>query len=91
MGSGSLVSAPQCNAAAPHAAEEDAMHRKGTEMITQAEVSAALKRFLSHGGIIKQLPAQNFRPSGLVGGDKYQAFESLNDLPALPDTPERLN
>ena len=66
------------------------MKRKGTEEITQQEVSAALARFLKQGGMIQQLPAQNFRASGLVGGDKYQAYESLNDLPTLAGTTEQV-
>ncbi|HEX9841702.1 MAG TPA: hypothetical protein VGC20_03085 [bacterium] len=66
------------------------MKRKGKQEITQQEVSAALARFLKQGGMIKQLPDQNFRPSGPVGGDKYQAYESLNDLPTLAGATEQV-
>ena len=59
------------------------MKRKASQAISQQDVSAALARFLNQGGIIRKLPDQNFRASGTVGGDKYQAFETLSDLPSL--------
>lgn len=67
------------------------MSRKGKQEITQADVSSALAQFLNQGGVIKQLPAQEFRVAGTVGADKYEAYETLNDLPALADQSEPLN
>jgi hypothetical protein len=66
------------------------MNRKSTPVITQAEISAALASFLNHGGVIEQLPAQSVRVTGMVGGEKYEAYESLNDLPTLAAPGERL-
>jgi hypothetical protein len=66
------------------------MTRKATQAITQEEVSLALTRFLKEGGMIRKLPAQNFRVSGMVGGEKYQAFETLNDLPNLAGVTEQV-
>lgn len=66
------------------------MKRKGTQAITQQDVSAALARFLKQGGIIKKLPAQRFQCAGTVGGDKYQAYESLTDLPVIAEATDRV-
>lgn len=66
------------------------MKRKANPGITQQEISAALARFLQQGGMIKKLPAQNFRTSGTIGGEKYQAYESLSDLPAVTGSNERV-
>jgi hypothetical protein len=66
------------------------MKRKGTQEITQQDVSAALARFLKQGGIIRQLPAQRFQMVGTVGGEKYQAYESLTDLPVIAEATERV-
>lgn len=69
---------------------EDAMKHKGKQEVTQQEISAALAQFLKKGGMIQQLPAQNFRPAGQVGGEKYEAFETLSDLPTLAGAPEQM-
>jgi len=66
------------------------MKRKSPVAVTQEEVSAALARFIGKGGVIQKLPAQNFRASGTVGGDKYQAYETLSDVPVLTGTAERV-
>jgi len=66
------------------------MKRKAKQEITQQEVSAALARFLKQGGMIKQLPAQRFQCVGTVGGEKYQAYESLTDLPVIAEPTERV-
>ena len=67
------------------------MTRKSNPAITQVEISSALARFLKQGGVIEKLPAQNFRPIGTVGGEKYEAYESLNDLPAIAGAREQLS
>ena len=66
------------------------MKRKATQEITQHDVSAALARFLKDGGIIKKLPAQRFHVVGTVGAEKYDAYESLADLPAIAEPSERV-
>lgn len=65
------------------------MRRKAKRQITQVEISTALALFLRRGGMIKQLPAQRFQPAGMVGGEKYQAYEELSDLPALAGSTEQ--
>lgn len=65
------------------------MTRKAHPTITQNEVSSALAQFLQKGGVIKKLPAQQFHVSETVGGDKYDAYESLTDLPAMVEGGER--
>jgi hypothetical protein len=69
---------------------EDAMTRKGKPTITQEEISVALARFLKHGGVIEKLPAQEFHAVGTVGGEKYEAYESLADLPTLASPSDRV-
>lgn len=65
------------------------MNSKAHPTITQEEVSAALAQYLKRGGVIEKLPAQQFRINGTVGGDKYAAYESLTDLPAIVEAGER--
>lgn len=65
------------------------MNAKGKQTVSQSEISAALSQFLEQGGMIKQLPPQNFRASGTVGGEKYQAFEGLQELSALTGAGEQ--
>lgn len=65
------------------------MMRKSKQEISHAEVAVAMSRFLNKGGMIKQLPAQEFRAPGTVGGDKYEAFETLSDLPGIADGSEQ--
>jgi hypothetical protein len=59
------------------------MKRRETQAVTQEEVSAALARFLKQGGMIQKLPDQNFHATERVGGEKYDAYERLADLPSL--------
>jgi hypothetical protein len=66
------------------------MKRKSKQEITQQDVSAALATFLKHGGMIRQLPAQRFQSAGTVGGEKYQAYESITDLPVIAEVTERV-
>jgi hypothetical protein len=66
-----------------------ALHHNGRRSITQQDIAAALSQFLGHGGMIKRLPAQNFQPAGVVGGEKYQAFETFSDLPRLTGSSEQ--
>lgn len=66
------------------------MSRKASMQVSHADVSAAMARFLKQGGMIKQLPAQKALLSGTVGADKYEVFETLNDLSRVSDAAERL-
>jgi hypothetical protein len=65
------------------------MNRKGNAAITQQDISAALARFLKQGGVIEQLPAQEFHAAGTVGGEKYAAYESFTDLPRIVGAAEQ--
>lgn len=51
--------------------------------ISQHDVSAAMAKFLAFGGIVKKLPDQNYRPSRIVGEEKYAIYEPLNMLQSL--------
>lgn len=50
------------------------------EPVTHQEVQQALHHFLKNGGLIQRLPAQEKQEQPMVGGDKYQNFESLANL-----------
>ena len=56
---------------------------KNKKNINQNEISAALRKFLKNGGIIRQLPEEKFQGSQLVGEEKYQIYEPLSKLTAL--------
>ena len=56
---------------------------KHMDKISQHDVSAAMARFLASGGIINKLPDQNYKPSRMVGEEKYAIYETLNKLQSL--------
>jgi hypothetical protein len=43
-------------------------------------VIKAVRKFLEHGGIIEQLPDQKSETMVVIGGEKYEEFESLTDI-----------
>lgn len=47
---------------------------------THQEVIKAVRKFLEHGGIIEQLPDQKSEQMVVIGGEKYEEFESLTDI-----------
>ena len=51
--------------------------------ISRHDVSAAMAKFLASGGIVNKLPDQNYRPSRIVGEEKYAIYEPLNMLQSL--------
>lgn len=55
------------------------MKGKANRRVTQEEISAAIARFRKQGGIIAKLPEQKAR--GKLVGEKYEAYESLSNLP----------
>ena len=61
---------------------------KAKQKITQTEVSAALQQFINQGGIISQLPDQEFRMAQMVGDDKYDIYEHLSDLSSIASSEE---
>ena len=48
--------------------------------VSHEDVQRAVKRFLKDGGIIVHLPEQQGGDRPMVGGEKYQDFESINNL-----------
>lgn len=51
--------------------------------ITHTEVSSAMYQFMKCGGHIEKLPDQNYCAAHPIGEDKYEVFESLDDLDTL--------
>ena len=49
-------------------------------MVSHEDVQRAVQRFLKDGGIIVRLPEQQGAERPMVGGEKYQDFETLNNL-----------
>lgn len=57
------------------------MKRAGPKkQVTHDDVELAVKAFLAKGGKIQTLPKQNFTTSNYIGGEKYDAYESLSDI-----------
>ena len=50
------------------------------ERVTHQDVRRALRKFLDDGGIIVQLPEQKSEQSAVVGGEKYDEYESLTAI-----------
>ena len=51
-------------------------------MVSHEDIQRAVQRFLKDGGIIVRLPEQQGTERQMVGGEKYQDFETLNNLVA---------
>lgn len=51
-----------------------------TKKVTHGEVQMAVKQFLKNGGIIVRLPDQPQLLDPVIGGEKYQNFDSLATL-----------
>jgi len=49
-------------------------------LVSHEDIQRAVQRFLKDGGIIVHLPEQNGAERPMVGGEKYQDFETLNNL-----------
>lgn len=56
---------------------------KHAQKISQHDVTAAMAKFLASGGIVNKLPDQNYKPSRMVGEEKYAIYEPLNMLQSL--------
>lgn len=52
---------------------------KANNKVTQAEVNAAIQRFVKQGGLIRKLPEQ--RSQSRQVGQKYEVYETLSNLP----------
>lgn len=55
-------------------------HRIFGERVTHQDVYQAVKQFLDGGGIIVQLPEQKSEQPAVIGGEKYEEFESLSAI-----------
>ena len=60
---------------------------KRKSQISQQEVSAALQRFLSKGGVIMKLPDQRYNTQPMIGEEKYDVYETINELSELDKSP----
>ncbi len=53
-----------------------------------------MAKFLALGGIINRLPEQRYKPSRMIGEEKYAIYEPLNTLQSLTNpehgSPDRL-
>lgn len=59
---------------------------KKNKRITQQEIAAALRRFISRGGVIDHLPDQKYQVSKMIGDEKYQVYESISDLSKIANS-----
>ena len=50
------------------------------ERVTHQDVRRALRKFLDDGGMIVQLPEQKSEQPVVVGGEKYDEYDSLTDI-----------
>ena len=48
--------------------------------VSHRQVSMAVRQFLQRGGIIVKLPEQKNQEKPVVGGEKYQNYESLTSI-----------
>ncbi len=53
---------------------------KSNRKVSHRDVRDAVKNFLKNGGIIVKLPEQKNQPTTMVGGEKYQDYESFTSL-----------
>jgi len=49
-------------------------------VLSHDDIQRAVKRFLTDGGIIVHLPEQQNQAHTMVGGEKYQNYETLSNL-----------
>ena len=50
------------------------------QKVTHYDVQEAVEQFLASGGIIVQLPEQKNQQHSMVGGEKYQDYESYTEF-----------
>ena len=50
------------------------------EKVTHQPVRAAVKQFLDDGGIIVTLPEEKSEQPPVIGGEKYEEYESLTSI-----------
>ncbi len=50
------------------------------QKVTHQDVRAAVKQFLDDGGIIITLPEEKSEQAPVIGGEKYEEYESLTSL-----------
>ncbi len=50
------------------------------EKVTHQHVRAAVKQFLDDGGIIVTLPEEKSEQTPVIGGEKYEEYESLTSI-----------
>ena len=50
------------------------------ERVTHHDVQKALEKFLERGGAILQLPDQKSEQLVVIGGEKYEEYESLTAI-----------
>ncbi len=55
-------------------------HRFLSEKVTHQRVRAAVKQFLDEGGIIITLPEEKSEQIAVIGGEKYEEYESLTSI-----------
>ncbi len=64
---------------------------KSKKKISHHEVSQALQKFINDGGMINQLPAQEYKSAQTIGEDKYDIYESMSGLDKLANTSDSVN
>ena len=50
------------------------------DRLTHRDVIKAVQQFLESGGIIEQLPDQKSEQNVVIGGEKYEEYESLTAI-----------